>query len=112
MAVTRRWKLVSGTVGAAVALGAGAAIAADGGNGDALALDDVKMIQDVVTTTSTTFIEAPEPIVVMDDSISTPFDDAVAAAPDESIESTDDMDDQSIDTPDDSIDSPDSLDSP
>jgi hypothetical protein len=125
MAVPRRWKLVSGSVGVAVALGAGAAVAAEGGSSGDLALDDVKKIHDVVTTTSTTFIQSPEPIVVMDESVSTPFDDEVAApADDESIDSPDDspndIDDESIDSPDDSpndiddesIDSPDSLDSP
>jgi len=119
MAVPRRWKLVSGSVGVAVALGAGAAIAAEGGNSGELALDDVKKIHDVVTTTSTTFIQSPEPIVAMDESVSTPFDDA-APADDESIDSPDDTNDESIDSPDDSpddiddesMDSPDSLDSP
>ena len=110
MAVPRRWKLVSGSVGVAVALGAGAAIAAEGGNSGELALDDVKKIHDVVTTTSTTFIQSPEPIVVMDDSVSTPFDDEVAAPADD--ESMDSPDDSTDDIDNESMDSPDSLDSP
>ena len=67
MAISRRWKLISGTTGVAVALSAGAAVAADGGSNEDVVLDDVKEISDMVATTSTTFIESPEPVVILDD---------------------------------------------
>jgi len=118
MAISRRWKLISGTTGVAVALSAGAAFAADGGSSDEVVLDDVKEISDIVATTSTTFIESPEPMVILDDSVATPFDDEVVApvadesieSPDESIDTVDSPD--SVDSPDQSMDSPDSVDSP
>jgi hypothetical protein len=102
MAISRRWKLISGTTGVAVALSAGAALAADGGSSDDVVLDDVKEVSDIVATTSTTFVEHPEPVVILDDSIVTPFDDEIVAP----------VPDGSVDSPDQSIDSPDSVDSP
>jgi hypothetical protein len=45
MPLPKGWKLVSGTLGVAVALGAaGVAIASDDGNPDDIGLDDVKQI--------------------------------------------------------------------
>lgn len=130
MPVTRKWKVVSGGLTMAVALGAGAAVASEGGSSEEVPeLDDVVTFQDVkppsttVAAGITTFATQDE-----ENSLASPFDggDDSPPAPDASPDAGPDGDDssapastlndESVESPDNPVtvadDSPQSTDSP
>ncbi|MEA1902321.1 MAG: hypothetical protein U9N56_02220 [Actinomycetota bacterium] len=125
MAHSRRFKIVTGTVSVAMALGVGTAIASDdGASTDDIDLDEVVGIHEVAPA-----VFAPTDFVFNaqdldgDDSLASPFDsvddsvdsqdspDSPDDSPDDSPESPDDSPDDSPESPDDSPDdTPDSPD--
>ena len=103
MELSRRFKLVSGTVSVAMALGVGAAVA-----GESSAPEDIQLKDEVAITE----VAAPVPFdlgaITLDDandSFASPFDESVASVDVDDVDSVD-VDDV------DSVDSADSNDSP
>lgn len=103
MTIRKPWRVVSGTLAAAVALGGTAAVAQTGNDmPDTIDLDDVVTIDEVTEATIASLF-SDNPTITLDDSIASVSDDA----DDESTDSV--SDEESIDTP--SVDSP-SVESP
>ena len=118
MPIRKPWKVVSGTLAAAVALGSTAAVAQTGNDmPDTLDLDDVVTI-DQVTDATIASLFSDNPTITLDDSIASVSDDAddesTDAADDEDSTDTPSVDTPSVESPDNSTDddSTDSVDTP
>ena len=126
MTTRKPWKVVGGTLAAAVTLGSTAAVAQSGNAmPETIDLDDVVTI-DQVTETTIASLFSETPTITLDDSIasvSNGIDDETADDADDaddsnlspSLESPNDddsLDSPSVESPDDSADDDDSIDSP
>lgn len=80
MVVSRKWKLVGGGLSVAVVMGSGVAVAQSGDEPEVPTLDDVVTLDQVTTTT---LFNSPNPTVVFDDSLSSPFSEMADDTPDE-----------------------------
>lgn len=126
MVISKKWKMVGGTVSAAVLFGSGIAGADMEDAPGRIALDDRVQMSDAATVTvesvGTSLRATIRQIAEREDqdSLSSPFDGADDdGADDDAVDTIDDPDsvdspaDDSVDSPaDDSVDSPESVDSP
>ncbi len=126
MELSTRFKVVTGTVSVAVALGAAGALAANGEQENEIPLDDVVGLEEVTTTSTTvpSLADISNLVEEEGDSLSSPFDDPESVdtvlaeesnGDDDQAPTVDNTDSpqspDSADSPDDSSDSPDSPDS-
>ncbi len=108
MTIKKPWKVVGGTLAAAVTLGSTAAVAQSGNAmPDTIDLDDVVTI-DQVTETTIASLFSDTPTITLDDSIASITD----GIDDETADEDDSLDSPSVESPDDTADEDDSLDSP
>ena len=111
MPISKKWKVVGGSVSAAVLLGGGIATADLGDAPGRIALDDqapvTEVVMKVADSSDSLLAALLDDLAQDDDSLDSPFDESVETpTDDESVDSPDD--DDSLDSPEDdeSVDSP------
>ncbi|MDJ0499197.1 MAG: hypothetical protein QNJ89_15290, partial [Acidimicrobiia bacterium] len=92
MVVKKQWKVVGGTVAAAVALGSGAAVAQTASNRpETIDLEDVVTIEQVTPATIASLFDDP-PTITLEESVASPIEDDDGVDTMQTVETSDSVD--------------------